>query len=384
MIRKNILLISSWYPIRKKPTLGNFVFKHAEAVAPFHDVFALHVSLDNKMISDVEEDFQAYPFPSRVVYLKESSLPLLGRLIDRIRVLFQYKKEIARMINEGFKPDLVHANIVYPVGIIAWYCKKKYKTNYVISEHWTGYHDYAFPQPGIIQKCIMRFIANRANLILPVSVDLGNAMRKWRIHTPIEAVANVVNTRLFIPNTEKADTKQIKIIHISTLDNDQKNIHLLLNAFKIFLTSNPQSELHIVTDGNFNYYQKTIADKGITEKVINHGPQDVEGVADVIRSCDFFVLTSNFENLPCVLIESISCGVPVISTDVGGVTEIVNPDNGLVVPSGDLDALVKAMEMMAVNFRLYNKNEMHQQAREKYSYEAIGQQLAGIYSRHAN
>jgi glycosyltransferase involved in cell wall biosynthesis len=109
----------------------------------------------------------------------------------------------------------------------------------------------------------------------------------------------------------------------------------------------------------------------------------VEGVAGIMKSCDFFVLTSNFENLPCVLIESISCGVPVISTDVGGVTEIIDSTNGIVVPPDNLDALVNAMVQMAVDFNSYDKNEMHRKASEKYSYQAIGTQLAGIYSQYA-
>jgi glycosyltransferase involved in cell wall biosynthesis len=383
MIRKKILLISSWYPIRKKPTLGNFVFKHAEAAAHFHDIFALHIALDNNMDSAVEEDFQVHPFSSRIIYLKETRIPLLGRLIDRFRIVKQYGKEIERLLKEGFKPDLVHANVVYPIGFIAWYFKIRYKIDYILSEHWTGYHDYAFPRPGFLQKSLIRFIANHARLIMPDSVDLGNAMRKWGIDTDIQAVANVVNTIIFRPAGDKNETSKIKIIHISTLDPDQKNIHLLLNGFKRFLTSHPHSELHIVTDGDLDFYRETIKELNIAGKIINHGRLDVTGVAATLKSCDFFILTSNFENLPCVLIEAIACGVPVISTDVGGVTEIVNLNNGMVVPPDNLDELVKAMEQMAVKFKMYDKNQMHLEAMEKYSYEAIGQQLAGIYSLYA-
>jgi glycosyltransferase involved in cell wall biosynthesis len=384
MIRKKILLISSWYPIRKKPTLGNFVFKHAEAVAPFHDIFALHVSFDEKMSNKVEEDFQIHPFPSRNIYLKESRLPLLGQFINRIRILKQYRKEYERLVNDGFNPDLVHANVVYPIGIVAWYLKIKFKTNYIMSEHWTRYHDYAIPQPGFFQRNLIRFVANRALLILPASMDLGKAMKNWRINTPMLAIANVVNIEFFKPPSVSVAINKIKIIHISTLDNDQKNISLLLNAFAIFVQKKPNAELHIVTDGDFDFYLDTIKRLNIGGNVINHGCLDVEDVAEVLKLCDFFVLSSNLENLPCVLIESIACGVPVISTDVGGVKEIVDSTNGLVVPSNDLKALVEAMEQMAEKHGLYDKSLMHRQAREKYSYEAIGKQLAGVYSRYAN
>lgn len=383
MIRKKVLLISSWYPTRIKPTLGNFIFKHAESVAIYHDVYALHVVLDENMVQQFEESFQSVPFPSKVVYVKKSRLPILGKLINRIRVFNRYNKEFEQLQKAGFKPDLVHAHVVFPVGFIAWYFKVKYKVDYIFSEHWTGYHDYVFPRPGFIQKNLIRFFANRALLILPDSHDLGKTMKKWNIFTPMHPVANVVDTEFFKPATERIESNELKIIHISTLDKDHKNIHLLLEGFAIFLAAQPKAELHFVTDGDFDFYRNRISELDIADSVFNHGCLDVKGVADALRSSDFFVLTSNWENLPCVLIESISCGVPVISTDVGGVTEIVDEDNGLVIPPDNLDALVDAMKQMAENYKSYDKNEMHRKASEKYSYQAIGQQLAEIYAQYA-
>jgi len=58
------------------------------------------------------------------------------------------------------------------------------------------------------------------------------------------------------------------------------------------------------------------------------------------------VLSSRYENLPCVLIESLACGTPVITTQVGGVAEIVHSHNGLLVPSEDLNALSNAMKQI--------------------------------------
>jgi glycosyltransferase involved in cell wall biosynthesis len=384
MIRKKVLLISSWYPTRLKPTLGNFIFKHAESVAIYHDVYALHVVLDENMVQQYEESFQSIPFPSKVVYIKKSRLPIIGKLVNRIRILIRYNQEFKQLQKDGFNPDLVHAHVVFPVGFIAWYYKVKYKVNYICSEHWTGYHDYTLPRPGFIQRNLIRFFANRALLILPDSYDLGRSMNKWNISTPMHPVANVVNSELFLPTSERVENNKIKIIHISTLDKNHKNINLLLDGFAVFFASEPKAELHIVTDGDFDFYRNRIIELGILDSVFNHGCLDVNGVADALRSSDFFVLTSNWENLPCVLIESISCGVPVISTDVGGVAEIIDDENGLIIPPNNLDALIEAMKQMAVNYKSYNKKEMHRKASEKYSYQAVGLQLAEIYVKYAN
>jgi glycosyltransferase involved in cell wall biosynthesis len=377
-MKHNILFISSWYPTKYNPTLGNFVFKHAECVSKNNQVRAIHICLDSN-ITQNDFEFSEKPFPSKVIYLKKSTFPIVGKLIDNIRIIKTYLEEYKLLIKEGFTPDLVHANVVFPIGIIAWIYHIRFNVNYVISEHWTGYHEYADPRPGFIQRCITRFVANRAKVILPVSDDLGKAMIKHKITSKIITVANVIDTNLFSPILEQKKDEIIRIIHISTLENIQKNINLLLEAFATVSQKNSKLELHIISDGNLNDFKTLIEKLGIASKIINHGRLDTQDVADVLKQADLFVLTSNFENLPCVLIESISCGVPVIATNVGGVSEIINKNNGIIIEPRQMEELVIAMREMIEKHNAYDKVLLHKMAAENYSYEAIGNQLTQIY-----
>lgn len=378
-MKHNILYISSWYPTRLKPTLGNFIYKHAESAIGNQNIRAIHVCLDSNLSQKSECEYSKKPFPSKVIYLKKNSIPLLGRLIDYLRMINTYIKEYKLLIDEGFTPDLVHANIVYPIGIIAWLYKRKFGVNYIISEHWTGYHDYADPRAGFFKLCVLRFLANRALAILPDSEDLGRAIQRHGIKTKIIPVANVVNTKFFTPAIEKSSRTVTKMVHISTLDEKHKNFNLLLEAFAQVADQEPNLELHVINDGEMNDYASKIKELNIESKIINHGKLDTEELAETLKQCDFFVLTSNFENLPCVLIESISCGVPVIATNVGGVSEIVNLQNGIIVEPRNIKELVKAMFEMMDKHNVYDKNLLHEMAVEKYSYEAISHQFTDIY-----
>jgi L-malate glycosyltransferase len=380
-MKHNILYISGWYPTRMKPTLGNFVFKHAECASENNNIRALHVCTDPQLKYGIERVTNTLPFPSTVIYIPQIRIPILGKIINQIKIIRLYISEYKKMATNGFTPDLVHANIAYPIGIVAWILKKKFNLDYVISEHWTGYHSYADPRPGLIQRMIVRKIANKAKLILPVSNDLGKSMKMHGITTPMRTIANVVNTDLYTPSTNHASNGTIRIIHISTLENIQKNIRLLLDAFAKSLAKQPNLELHIITDGDLTDFSDQISSLGIADKIINHGRKDAIGVAEILKTGDFFVLTSNFENLPCVLIESISCGVPVISTNVGGVSEIINEENGMMVPPNNLDELTAAIEMMIEKYKNYDKTKMHQYAVEKYSYKAIGDELTAVYEQ---
>jgi glycosyltransferase involved in cell wall biosynthesis len=68
------------------------------------------------------------------------------------------------------------------------------------------------------------------------------------------------------------------------------------------------------------------------------------------RSADVFALTSDFDNSPNAVLEAMACGLPVVTTDVGGVREfVVDPDGGAIVPRGDAAALAAALERFLVS-----------------------------------
>ncbi len=196
-MRHNILCISSWYPTRLKPTLGNFVFKHLECACINNNVRVLHVCIDPQIKSGVERIITEKPFHSIVIYIPQNNIPIFGKAINYLKVIRLYLSEYKKMVNEGFTPDLVHANVVYPIGMIAWLYKRKFGVNYVISEHWTGYHDYAHLKISALKRCLIRFSANRAECILPVSEDLQKAMQNFGVKNRFEIVGNVVDTELF-------------------------------------------------------------------------------------------------------------------------------------------------------------------------------------------
>jgi len=91
------------------------------------------------------------------------------------------------------------------------------------------------------------------------------------------------------------------------------------------------------------------------------------------------VLFSRYENLPCVIIEALSCGLPVIATDVGGVSELVNENNGLLVRSEDEKDLTESMNDVMNNYKNYDREQIAAQAGERFSYATIGKQFNELY-----
>ena len=113
--------------------------------------------------------------------------------------------------------------------------------------------------------------------------------------------------------------------------------------------------------------------------VIFHGKKTSQEVAQAYQQADFFVLFSNFENLPCVIVEAFASGVPVLTTDVGGIAEIVTPERGILIKSGDEDALLSGMTQMLDTCRDYNRESIRKYAVETFSASKIGRQIYEQY-----
>ena len=88
---------------------------------------------------------------------------------------------------------------------------------------------------------------------------------------------------------------------------------------------------------------------------------------------------SNFESLPVIIIEALASGIPVISSDVGGIKEYISAQEGILVPKQNIDALTGAMDYMLDRHNDYTKEHLAEHALKNFSPEAIGPQLDSIY-----
>jgi glycosyltransferase involved in cell wall biosynthesis len=121
-------------------------------------------------------------------------------------------------------------------------------------------------------------------------------------------------------------------------------------------------------------------DLGLDEaQVYFTGSVSYNEVAGYIKNSNALVLFSRYENLPCVILESLCCGVPVISTRVGGVAEVINTENGVLVDNENEDQLTAAFNEMYVGYATYNAEAISAAATKLFSYEAVGQAIHSVY-----
>lgn len=359
-----VLHICSWFPSREHPTLGNFIQNHIEAISAHHPGYVLYACESSTKGLEIEER-ENYTIVR--VYFKKV-FPLLS--------LRQALQRGWRFIQEqGFSPQLVHLHVAYPAAVFA----QSLPYPLVVSEHFSGFLSYRDHQWKAFQKIILKRIYNRAAHFLPVSDELGKAIQDMGVHTPYRVIGNAVNTKRFKPLPVKAK-KPFRFLHISTLQNSTKNITGLLHSFKAAADLDPDIMLAIGGDGDILWLREEITRAGLDPQKVEILPEmKPTEVAREMQKSDGFVLFSNVENQPVVLLEALCCGLPVIATRVGAIPQVIDESNGLLVAPKDEMALKKAFLKLAAAFG-WNKESIVQKAHAQYSTEAIAQQFSEVYA----
>ena len=127
-----------------------------------------------------------------------------------------------------------------------------------------------------------------------------------------------------------------------------KGVPLLLEAFAAARARHPTARLTIVGDGPARAALEAHAQTlGIATAVRFAGYLDETAVAALLDEADMLVLPSFAEGLPVVLMEALASRIPVIATQIAGVSELVeNGINGFIVPPGDVDTLAVRLDQL--------------------------------------
>ena len=403
----NILHLLSWFPTPDDPTLGNFCVRMIDALP--EDCHSVILSVcDGKDLTQSFEvkEIQGAHHTHVQIYIRPPKISAIRKL----KMLRMYQYGLKYIKKRFFEPDLIHLHVAYPLGQVALLWKKLYGYKYVMTEHWTIYQ----PQNkdvlvGGLKKKIVK-IANNAELIMPVSLDLQRCMEGHGVHNQFKVIYNLVNTDMFklrkppcIDSSRhtglrwndmqgsarndiqgcatKNDMHVLKkhILHISTLRDEAKNFSGILRTIERLCQQRDDFELHVIHDYDAPEFKAFVKEHHLEDCVIFHGKKTSAEVAEAYQQADFFVLFSNFENLPCVIVEAFASGVPVLSTAVGGIAEILSPERGILIPQGDEDALLQGMNQMLDHSSEYDREAIRDYAIKTFAAQNIGQQIFEAY-----
>ena len=373
---KNVLFLSSWYPSRVHTTLGNFVRYHALAASKYNSINVLYIVADDNVKDYEIKYFQDHELKTTIVYFKRGIFKYLNYFVAFTKG-FHFVKEKNKL-----KFDIVHMNIMHPGIWQALYLKWRYKIPYVISENWHGFQDLAKYNLSFLEMKLIKIGIRFSSVISPVSKQLKNCMINANYQAKYQIIPNVVDTDKFHIGELDTNKNNFTFLHVSTLDDSIKNVSGIIDAFEKIKHKN--MVLKIIGDGPVDWIIKKVSTLKTKNTVIVESEKTHDQIAEEMQKADVFVLFSNIENLPLVLIESISSGTPFIATKVGGIPELFNNELGRLVDAGSIDQLLSEMNFMVKNPDFFNPSRIRSFAIKNYSNEEVGKKFNDLYIENCN
>jgi len=229
-----------------------------------------------------------------------------------------------------------------------------------------------------------RFALEQSNAVTAVSRFLAEETQLvFGVRKEVEVVHNFVDVERFRPGgrkpwTERPDQERV-LVHASNF-RPVKRTADVVRAFARIEQEMP-AKLVLIGDGPDREHALAVAsDLGVLDKVEHLGMQ--EQVHDLLPQADLFLSASETESFGLSMLEAMSCGVPCVSTDVGGVSEVLG-DTGRLVPFADPEAMATAALPLLRDADLHRRlaEAARQRAVDHFATERIVEQYERIYRR---
>lgn len=313
----HILVVPSNYPNPAQPNAAPFFRDQVELL----ERHGLNVGVLSLVPLQLKNCFKVglSKGPNRLQLLFPA-IPKLAALTNWMR--FQLSKLLLKKYIKRFgKPDVLHVH-AYMAGEIAVWAKKTLDIPYVVTEHYSHFY-LQNAEPWRLQ--LAKHVYQHANKRIAVSTPFKESLEDM-FGEPFDVIGNLIDPNFeneIISETQAKDNCILNVARLVPI----KNQSLLLESFKLVHDKKPALHLEVIGSGPELPKLQALADKlGIANNVTFHGERGKKFIKDRMKHARVTVLTSDYETFGVVLTESLSLGTPVVSTKVGGTSDIVSSE----------------------------------------------------------
>ena len=257
----------------------------------------------------------------RKTYLEKLSNRYLKFLLKNSGFAHERKLNDLRKLLKNINPDIIYAHGEDSELISGFLCEEYKIINVIHGENY-------FPLNPFFRFVLYNISRNNYHATIFVNEKLAGEFKKRseKIYT-VKPGINIEESR---PRDWKERSPGFIIGFLGRLAKE-KGIYTLINAFDLFQQKHPKTRLLIGGKGKeFKKIQKFINNLGISDNVELKG--EITNTNEFYQQLDFLILPSESEGLPITILEALASGVPVIASNVGGVSEVVIDDfNGRLI-----------------------------------------------------
>lgn len=348
--RPKVAVLTSYFPTRDEHHRGHSAYQTLRQMTDLADIEVVCTTArypESKLLRprgfvarDVDLTWSPPDVKAHYTYFK--AIPLVSRVLNGYACL-----RAAKPFLDQINPDVILNYWLYPEG---WAAVK-----------WGQDHDIPVIVGSIgsdlrrIDDAVTRqytvWTLEHASAILTVSYELADqAVTLGAERDKVRVVVNGCDTQVFHPRDQTAMRAKLGleqdaewIVYVGNVI-PTKGLFELLDAFTQLEKERPRVRLAMIGRGqSLEPLQFLAAERGLSSKVLLPGVAASERVAEWMAASDLFCLPSYSEGCPNVVIEALACGRPVVGTLVGGIPELVDDQNGVLVKLKDVADLKRGL-----------------------------------------
>src|SRR5580693_695822 len=347
-MRLKVAVVTSDFPIPHEPYRGHSEYQILLALSKLADVnvlcpFPRYPSWFQPGYDYRAPDLSFSPPGVATRYFEYPALPGLTRCINGLvcaRYLEPYFRESM--------PDVACNFWLYPEGYATVAVARKLGIPAVVGSIGSDLNRFVDPASRWLTRLAMKratFVVTKSEHLRQRAIQMGVSTSKVR------TIRNGCNPSVFCLGDRRAarahlaiDDKSELVLFVGRLDT-AKGIEELLEAFASLAKRRPNLRLAFVGDGpGAEHLRAKAKHLSLEGRIILIGPCPSHIVAKWLAAANVLALPSYNEGYPNVVIEALSCGRPVIATNVGGILELVNENSGILISPRDSRALASAID----------------------------------------
>ncbi len=374
----NILILPSWFRIKRIKTLGSFFLEQAVAMQKNgHDVTMISTQ-DVKTGEYIKNVFRNNHYTEDGVEIYDFYVPNIIRITPDIRLKFYISKveKIFKRLLKNQKFDVIHAHSYFPSGVAAVYLSKKYNIPCTLTEHYSSLVNTKRPSDEI--KHFTKTVENMSGFAC-VSESFGEKIaEKFDLKQLPEVMPNVLNPLFKYAEPIKKDKFTfVSVARFVPL----KRTEMVIKAMSKLINEGYNVCLKVAGDGpSRENVENAVKEFGVEEHVELLGNLPREKVYKLYQEGDAFVMVSTIETFGVVYMEALATGRPVIASRNGGANYLVNNDNGYLIDVDDEDGLEDVMKKMVDGYSKFDLKKISDDTIAKYSERSVALKYEKFYS----
>lgn len=237
-----------------------------------------------------------------------------------------------------YKPNIVHSHLGGTVFAVPW--GLLHRKPVVVTAH-------TKPEKAF-SKSVIPFLklGIRKNIVKLVAVSKENQLMMMKYFGLNSDKCAFVNNGINVERYYRKEHETFTFINVGRQDENKNQAAIIRCLAKLREEKHP-IKLYLVGDGSkHEELAEKVSKLGLEDCVVLTG--NVGNTEDYYALSDCYVQTSHREALPLTALEAMAAGLPIISTDVGGMKDIVSADNGYLIDDNDEKALYEAMKKILI------------------------------------